>query len=135
MLYAIQYVIQPLLLPMVICYPVQRVINFFGMISMNEMMMNFVFVSFSDNLDWLARATNWAKFTAAASLGVIHKGHVKEALNLMSAYLPKDSTGNSPYAEGGGLYALGLIHANHGGDIIEYLINQLRSTSTQTEVR
>ena len=52
----------------------------------------------------------------------------------MSAYLPKDSTGNSPYAEGGGLYALGLIHANHGGDIIEYLINQLRSNSTQTDV-
>jgi hypothetical protein len=26
-----------------------------------------------DNLDWLARATNWAKFTATASLGVIHK--------------------------------------------------------------
>ena len=84
--------------------------------------------------EWLARATNWAKFTAAASLGVIHKGHVKEALNLMSAYLPKDSTGNSPYAEGGGLYALGLIHANHGGDIIDYLINQLRSNTTQTDV-
>ena len=26
-----------------------------------------------DNLDWLARATNWAKFTATSSLGVIHK--------------------------------------------------------------
>merc|ERR1712168_625970 len=44
-----------------------------------------------ENLDWLARATNWAKFTATASLGVIHKGHEKEALNLMSTYLPKDS--------------------------------------------
>ncbi|CAF0936152.1 unnamed protein product, partial [Didymodactylos carnosus] len=83
---------------------------------------------FRDNLEWLARATNWAKFTAAASLGVIHKGHIKEALNLMSAYLPKDSMGNSPFAEGGGLYALGLIHANHGGDIMDYLLNQLRST-------
>lgn len=59
---------------------------------------------------------------------------MKEALNLMSAYLPKDSTGNSPYAEGGGLYALGLIHANHGGDIIDYLINQLRSNPNQSEV-
>ena len=27
-----------------------------------------------DNLDWLGKATNWAKFTATASLGVIHKG-------------------------------------------------------------
>jgi 26S proteasome regulatory subunit N2 len=52
----------------------------------------------------------------------------------MNAYLPKDSTNNSSYSEGGGLYALGLIHANHGGDIIDYLINQLRSTTTQTDV-
>ena len=35
------------------------------------------------------------------------KGHEKEALNLMSSYLPKDSANSSPYAEGGGLYAIG----------------------------
>ena len=28
---------------------------------------------FRNNLDWLARATNWAKFSATASLGVIHR--------------------------------------------------------------
>lgn len=84
-----------------------------------------------DNLDWLSRATNWAKFTATASLGVIHKGHEKEALNLMSAYLPKDSANNFPFSDGGGLYALGLIHANHGGEIIEYLFNQLKASTTE----
>ncbi len=26
-----------------------------------------------DNLDWLSRATNWAKFSATAGLGVIHR--------------------------------------------------------------
>jgi len=26
-----------------------------------------------DNLDWLSRATNWAKFSATASLGAIHR--------------------------------------------------------------
>ena len=83
-----------------------------------------------DNLEWLARATNWAKFTATASLGVIHKGHEKEALNLMATYLPKDSGPGSAYSEGGGLYALGLIHANHGGEISEYLLNQLKNAST-----
>lgn len=83
-----------------------------------------------DNLEWLARATNWAKFTATASLGVIHKGHEKEALNLMSTYLPKDSSPGSAYSEGGGLYALGLIHANHGGEITDYLLNQLKDAST-----
>jgi 26S proteasome regulatory subunit N2 len=60
-----------------------------------------------ENLDWLKRASNWGKFTATASLGIIHYGHEKEALNLMSSYLPKDSSSGSPYAEGGGLFALG----------------------------
>ena len=84
-----------------------------------------------DNLDWLARATNWAKFTATSSLGVIHKGHEKEALSLMSAYLPKDSANGTPFSDGGGLYALGLIHANHGGAIIDYLFAQLKSASSE----
>ena len=26
-----------------------------------------------DNMDWLARASNWSKFSATAQLGVIHK--------------------------------------------------------------
>lgn len=84
-----------------------------------------------DNLDWLARATNWAKFTATSSLGVIHKGHEKEALNLMSAYLPKDTANSYSFSDGGGLYALGLIHANHGGEIIDYLFNQLKSAGNE----
>ncbi|XP_063715844.1 26S proteasome non-ATPase regulatory subunit 1-like [Symsagittifera roscoffensis] len=81
-----------------------------------------------DNLDWLARATNWAKLTATATLGVIHKGHEKDALDLLSVYLPKgSSTGTSSgYMEGGGLYALGLIHAGHGKAIIEYLMTQVK---------
>lgn len=84
-----------------------------------------------DNLEWLARATNWAKFTATASLGVIHKGHEKEALHLMSSYLPKESGPGSGYTEGGGLYALGLIHANHGAAITDYLLSQLREAKNE----
>lgn len=49
----------------------------------------------------------------------------------MSAYLPKDSANNFPYSDGGGLYALGLIHANHGGEIIDYLFNQLKCSTTE----
>jgi len=79
-----------------------------------------------DNLDWLARATNWAKLSATASLGVIHRGHESGSLSLMQSYLPKDSANSSGYAEGGGLYALGLIHANHGGEITEYLLKQVK---------
>eukprot|EP00096_Caligus_rogercresseyi_P009928 TRINITY_DN3477_c0_g1_i4.p1 TRINITY_DN3477_c0_g1~~TRINITY_DN3477_c0_g1_i4.p1 ORF type:complete len:967 (+),score=385.28 TRINITY_DN3477_c0_g1_i4:94-2994(+) len=81
-----------------------------------------------DNLDWLSRATNWAKLSATASLGVIHRGHERDSLSLMQSYLPKDSANSSGYAEGGGLYALGLIHANHGGEIMEYLLNQLKES-------
>lgn len=58
-----------------------------------------------------------------------HQGHEKEALQLMATYLPKDTSPGSAYQEGGGLYALGLIHANHGGDIIDYLLSQLKSAS------
>jgi len=85
-----------------------------------------------DNLDWLSRATNWAKLSATATLGVIHRGHENESLSLMQSYLPKDSAGTSSgYAEGGGLYALGLIHANHGGEITEYLLGQVKDASSE----
>lgn len=55
------------------------------------------------------------KFTATASLGVIHAAHISEAMQLLEPYLPADPAdgGVSPaggYAEGGSLYALGLIH-------------------------
>jgi len=85
-----------------------------------------------DNLEWLAKATNWAKFTATASFGVIHHGHETNAIKLMSSYLPKDSGSGSPYQEGGALYALGMIHANHGANIIPYLSEQLSSATNDT---
>uniref|UniRef100_D3TNJ0 26S proteasome non-ATPase regulatory subunit 1 n=1 Tax=Glossina morsitans morsitans TaxID=37546 RepID=D3TNJ0_GLOMM len=84
-----------------------------------------------DNLDWLARATNWAKLTATASLGVIHRGHEKDSLALMQSYLPKETGPSSGYSEGGGLYALGLIHANHGANIIDYLLQHLKDAQNE----
>ncbi|XP_030370099.1 26S proteasome non-ATPase regulatory subunit 1 [Scaptodrosophila lebanonensis] len=84
-----------------------------------------------DNLDWLARATNWAKLTATASLGVIHRGHEKDSLALMQSYLPKETGPSSGYSEGGALYALGLIHANHGANIIDYLLQQLKEAQNE----
>ena len=67
-----------------------------------------------ENLEWLGKATNWAKFTAVASIGVVHKGHVHESMNLLQPYLPQGGRSSSPYSESGALYALGLIHANKG---------------------
>ena len=74
---------------------------------------------FRDNLEWLAKAVNWSKFTATAALGVIHRGNLSQGQKLLDPYLPKDgnqiagtNTG-SAYSQGGSLYALGLIYANH----------------------
>ncbi|ESW32462.1 hypothetical protein PHAVU_002G324700 [Phaseolus vulgaris] len=86
-----------------------------------------------ENLDWLSRATNWAKFSATAGLGVIHRGHLQQGRSLMAPYLPQGGTGGggSPYSEGGALYALGLIHANHGEGIKQFLRDSLHSTTVE----
>jgi len=88
-----------------------------------------------DNLEWLSRATNWAKFSATATLGVIHRGHVKQALSLLAPYLPQAGMSASPYSEGGALFALGIIHANHGHSIRAYLLDALRSAGTNEVVQ
>jgi 26S proteasome regulatory subunit N2 len=51
----------------------------------------------------------------------------------MAPYLPQhgSSGGGSPYSEGGALYALGLIHANHGEGIKEFLRESLCSTNVE----
>jgi 26S proteasome regulatory subunit N2 len=106
-----------------------------------------------ENMEWLSRATNWAKFSATAQLGVIHKvnagclnpfswrsgidflscfqGNVANGMNLLQPYLPQDGVSGSAYSEGGSLYALGLIHANNGGSVIEYLRKHLKQTQTE----
>ncbi|GBG66879.1 hypothetical protein CBR_g72635 [Chara braunii] len=88
-----------------------------------------------ENLEWLSRATNWAKFSATAGLGVIHRGHLQQGRSLMAPYLPQNGGSRSPYSEGGALYALGLIHANHGEGIKQFLLESLRNAgSTNNEV-
>jgi len=92
-----------------------------------------------ENLEWLGRAVNWAKFTATASLGVIHHGHEKDALHLLAPYLPKipaPAAGTTAgYTEGGALYALGLIYANHGLSIIDYLLQHLKENHYNEAIR
>ena len=72
---------------------------------------------FRDNLEWLGKAVNWSKFTATAALGVIHRGNLGQGQKLLEPYLPKrqmeGANTGSAYSQGGSLYALGLIYANH----------------------
>ncbi|ORX82985.1 26S proteasome regulatory complex, non-ATPase subcomplex, Rpn2/Psmd1 subunit, partial [Anaeromyces robustus] len=84
-----------------------------------------------NNLEWLSRASNWSKFSATAALGVIHKGHIDQGLKLLAPYLPQDGVSSSPYSEGGSLFALGLINANHGGEVLDYLRNALNKTQNE----
>ncbi|KAK6112513.1 Proteasome/cyclosome repeat family protein [Brugia pahangi] len=84
-----------------------------------------------DNLEWISKATNWNKFNAVASLGLIHKGHETNALKLLDPYLPKGEADQFGFKEGGSLYAYGLIHANHGNaEVIAYLRDQLLKATT-----
>jgi len=108
------------------------------------------------NLDWLGQASNWAKFSATASLGVIHKGKIKDSMEILKAYLPESpltsstgatttsSSGTSSrnrsagggggvYSEGGSLYALGLIHSSQAGEAKEFLHRIVKNPS-QDEV-
>lgn len=81
------------------------------------------FYSFRENLQWISKATNWDKFNAVASLGLIHKvnfskmkinkgnifkGHEKEAKKILDPYLPKGDQDQYGFKEGGALYAYGL---------------------------
>ncbi|SCU79919.1 LAFA_0B06480g1_1 [Lachancea sp. 'fantastica'] len=81
------------------------------------------------NLPWLGKAQNWAKFTATASLGVIHKGNLTDGKKIMEPYLP-GSRAASRYIKGGSLYGLGLIYAGYGSEIIEYLKSHVVENSS-----
>ncbi|AFZ81480.1 26S proteasome regulatory subunit, putative [Theileria equi strain WA] len=84
-----------------------------------------------DNLSWLAKANNWAKFTATASIGVIHKGFANQSRKVLASYLPIEP-GSGSFSEGGALYALGLIHSNHFDPSAKLIIlNTLRSENAE----
>jgi 26S proteasome regulatory subunit N2 len=82
-----------------------------------------------DNPDWFKKASNWAKFSAAACVGMIYKGCINSSRTVLKTYLPDSESGpgGGPYATGGALYALGLIHANHGEGILKFLVNELKN--------
>lgn len=83
------------------------------------------------SLEWLSRASNWTKFCATAALGVIHKGHLSKSNALLAPYLPQEGVSGSPYSEGGALFALGLIHANHGSGVLPLLTKALKSNQNE----
>ncbi|KAK7194777.1 proteasome regulatory non-ATP-ase subunit 2 [Novymonas esmeraldas] len=92
-----------------------------------------------DNMKWLGASQYWAKFTAVASTGAIHRGHTEEAMRVLEQYLPKGSSVPAlPYQEAGALYALGLIHSPLGAardrTTIEYLAENLQKFSANVQM-
>ena len=49
-------------------------------------------------------------------------------MKLLEPYLPRQGvTSGSSYSQGGSLYALGLIYANHGTDVLDFLRTQFKT--------
>jgi len=90
------------------------------------------------NLEFLGRANYWAKFATTAGFGVIHKGRHRVSRNILARYLPPSNgragRDSSEYNQGGALYALGFIHANHGSDIVDYLMETI-SDPNDSEIK
>ncbi|CAE6513659.1 unnamed protein product [Rhizoctonia solani] len=84
-----------------------------------------------NNLDWLGRASNWSKFSATGAFGVIHKGNIAQAMELLGPYLPgaTSGAGSSPFSEGGALFALGIVHAGRGSEVEGFLREKVRQAA------
>lgn len=90
-----------------------------------------------DNLAWVAKATNWGKFSAVACLGVIHRGNISKSMEILKPYLPSDTTpssGTQAYSEGGALYALGMIHTNFMQPEVLGFLDRVLSLNANSEV-
>eukprot|EP00796_Vickermania_ingenoplastis_P008253 gene8253-5773_t len=89
-----------------------------------------------DNLGWLAKANYWSKFTCTAAVGLIHRGHIDEAMKVLEPYLPQNVISAFPYRESGSLYALGMIYSPLGisrsRQAIDYIKGNLLKFSSST---
>lgn len=89
-----------------------------------------------ENLNWVAKATNWSRFSATASIGMIHMGNEKEAEEVLDPYINGTGPTSSPYSTSGAYYAYGLIHANRYGDTkVEFLKNGFRNSGNDENIQ
>lgn len=86
------------------------------------------------NIPWISKMTNWCRFAATASLGVIHMGNTEKGFDAIKPYLPGSSINPSVYAQSGAYLALGLIYSNTNNPEIVEKLNEALSTSVQQEI-
>ena len=86
------------------------------------------------HMDFVTKATNWARFVATASLGAIHMGNTKNSRQLLRNFLPGGSNASSIYAMGGAYYGIGLIHAGtNDQEIMTFLREALNRPGNNKE--
>ena len=101
---------------------------------MNSMTTNDSFLR--ENLNWVAKATNWSRFSATATIGMIHMGNEKDAEEVLSPYINATGSQSSPFSSSGAYYAYGLINANrYSAEKVEYLINGLRNSGNNESIQ
>ena len=93
-----------------------------------------------DNITWAAKATNWSRFNATASLGVIHMGNKKEAMAILQPYFSGGGVGQqeqaSPFSTAGAYYAYGLINSNHHSqDTVDFLLEGFRNSGQNEAIQ
>ena len=88
-----------------------------------------------DNLEWVSKANNWARFTATASLGAIHMGNKANGLSIIAPYMPGGNGVPSIYTQAGSYYGLGLIFANSNDEtILGLLVDALNAPTSTRDV-
>ena len=101
---------------------------------MNSMTTNDSFLR--DNINWVAKATNWSRFSATASIGMIHMGNEKDAEDVLDPYINGTGQQSSPFSTSGAYYAYGLIHANQYSDTkAEFLKNGFRNSGNNENIQ
>ena len=90
-----------------------------------------------DNLQWVSQATNWNRFNATASLGIIHSGNKKDALEILNPYFHgSPEQPSSPYSCAGAYFAYGLINQNqHSQELVNYFLDGYRNSGQNEAVQ
>lgn len=104
---------------------------------MNAFTTNDTFLK--DNMSWVGQLTNWNRFNATASLGVIHGGNKKEALEVLNPYFTGAAAPdqqNSPFTTAGAYFAYGLIHQNqYSQELVNYFLDGYRNSGQNESVQ
>ena len=80
--------------------------------------------------EWVSKSSHWAKFSATASLGGIHKANRSKAMEILKPYFPGNSPNPSFYTHGGSLFGLGLIHTgDRDQSVIDFILNAVKNPS------